>query len=642
MRDRRHKGRRRSRPAILLAGLGILLVMVILASVAPEIWSRAAGVPSPDLNGAASWTHPLGTDAIGRDLLDRALVATRLSMTMAALSTMTAVVLGLALGAGIVLLRRRARLLGERTIDLLVAFPPIIVSLAIIAVYRPSETSVVLAVGIAFTPQFARLTNTLAASVKSRDYVTVAQLIGVRPLRLLARHIVPNLIGPLLVLTSIGFASAIIAISGLSFIGVGIQQPQYDWGALLSQGLQQLNTNPVEVVGPAVAILLTGLAAGLVGDGLNQYLNPRFVRRPARSQASPTAKSAPMAVTAAVDELGPSGLGRPGRADRRDAAVRVQDLRVDVGGTPIVRGLSLFLREGEILGIVGESGSGKSVTAMALARLLPSSLTWSAQSLSIFDTDLSDPERIPPRSLATEVGVVFQDPASCFNPARRVGAQITEVARVHGGLGRREAYALAVKRLREVQISTPERRMRQYPHELSGGMRQRAMIAMALVSSSRFLIADEPTTALDVTTQADLLRLLKRLTEQHRMTTLLISHDISVVSAICDRVCVMYAGRVVEEVAAADLAAGRVLHPYTRALVRAAPDWESTSRAAELVPLPGRPPGPDENVIGCSFAPRCQMAVPECHVCAPELEPVSPGRMVACHMVRTETNLVRE
>ena len=229
---------------------------------------------------------------------------------------------------------------------------------------------------------------------------------------------------------------------------------------------------------------------------------------------------------------------------------------------------------------------------MAIARLLPPGLVWSAARLEVTGNDVTDPRVRPPEKLATNMGIVFQDPSSCFNPARHVGSQITEVARVHIGMGRRAAHAAAIERLREVQVSAPELRMRQYPHELSGGMRQRAMIAMALTTSPALLIADEPTTALDVTVQAQVLRLLARLNAEHDMAILLVSHDIKVVSALCHRVCVMYAGRILEEVTAENLQRGLVCHPYTRALLAAAPKLDEDGRAGRLVPLPGPPAAP--------------------------------------------------
>ena len=231
----------------------------------------------------------------------------------------------------------------------------------------------------------------------------------------------------------------------------------------------------------------------------------------------------------------------------------------------------------------------------------------------------SSSQRKPPAELATELGIVFQDPSSSFNPARHLGPQITEVARVHGGLDKRQAHTQAVERVREVQVSNPELRMRRYPHELSGGMRQRSMIAMALMTSPSLLIADEPTTALDVTVQADVLRLLRRLNQAHSMAILLISHDIGVVSSLCDRVCVMYKGRIVEELSADDLRAGRVCHPYTRALPAASPKLDPAARGTSLAAIPGHPRPAGVPVVGCSFASRdCPLVTDVCRTTDPQ------------------------
>ncbi len=637
---RQGRAPRRPLPGMMVAGLVILGFVALIAVFGPVIWGKNAGTLSAVIRGPASAAHPLGTDALGRDDLDRTLVGGRLSIVMALLATAIAVCGGLLFGATIVLARGRSRVLGERLIDLMVAYPPIIVALAITAIFKPSEITVVVAIGLAFTPQFARLTNTLAASVKGRDYVTVAHLVGLRPLRLLRRHILPNLAGPLLVLTSVGFASAIVTISGLSFIGLGVQQPQYDWGTMLAAGLQDINVNPIEVVGPALGILLTGLGAGLVGDGFSHYLDPRrSTARPAKAQVSPspagTGRPPASPPRASADTPPTAGGAATSDPIADQAVVSVRDLRIasrEMVGAALVRGVSLDIKAGEILGLVGESGSGKSLTAMAIARLLPPGLMWSAARLQVCGNDVSDPRARPPEKLATDMGIVFQDPSSCFNPARRVGSQITEVARVHGGTGKRTAHAAAVDRLREVQISSPECRMRQYPHELSGGMRQRAMIAMALTTSPALLIADEPTTALDVTVQAQVLRLLTRLNAEHNMAILLISHDINVVSSLSHRVCVMYAGRIVEELTADNLQRGLVCHPYTRALLAAAPKLDEDSRAARLVPLPGRPPRPGVPIVGCSFAPRCPIAESQCRTLDPQLRLVGQWGRAACHV----------
>lgn len=616
---------RRRPPTMLLVGATLLLIMVLLAVFAPILWGSQADALTIDIRTNASGAHPLGTDALGRDVLLRTLVATRITLIMAACATLIAAGVGTVLGAGVVVAGRHVRGTGARVIDLLVSYPPIIIALTITAIFSPGKVSVVFAIGLGFCPQFARLTNTLASSVSSRDYVAVAKLLGTGRARLLTRHVLPNISSPMLVLTSVGFATSIVALSGLSFLGLGVQQPDYDWGSLLADGLRDLSTLPVESVGPALAILLTGLAAGLVGDGLARYGEPRQQERVGRT-------TRPRQVTAP-----PVPTRETQTDDARATVAAISELQIMAGNLPLVRGISLEIKTGEIVGLVGESGSGKSLTAMAFARLLGPGLTWTVDRLQLGDLDLSRPDVPLPTRLATELGVVFQDPSSCLNPALRVGTQLTEVLQVHKGFSRKAARAAAVERLREVRVSSPEVRMHQYPHELSGGMQQRAMIAMALLTEPRLLIADEPTTALDVTVQADVLRLLHQINQQHQTAMLLISHDINVVSALCHRVCVMYAGRIVEEITVEDLRAGRVYHPYTKALLDASPSPDADRNTNPLRPLPGRPPHGGEIGTACSFAPRCPLAMPRCFEEDPVLLPVAGAQgTAACHAVESD------
>ena len=294
-----------------------------------------------------------------------------------------------------------------------------------------------------------------------------------------------------------------------------------------------------------------------------------------------------------------------------------------------MRDVSLAVRPGEILGIVGESGSGKSLTALAIAGLAPPGAEVTARRLDFEGRDLRTlpaPERR--HLLGTSLAMVFQDPVTSLNPALRVGRQLAEVAEVHGGVPRRPALRLAVDRLRKVRVSSPERRVDQYPHELSGGMRQRTMIAMGLMGDPKVVIADEPTSALDVTVQQQILRLLRRVSADTGAGAILISHDIAVVTELCHRVLVMYAGRVVEDLDVGVLLSGPA-HPYSRALVASVPDM-ATDRDRPLATISGRPPEPHEIPDGCPFAPRCPFATEVCRQERPELEPFAPGQSVAC------------
>jgi peptide/nickel transport system permease protein len=266
----------------------------------------------------------------------------------------------------------------------------------------------------------------------------------------------------------------------------------------------------------------------------------------------------------------------------RKSVLDVQGLSIQAGDTELVSSVSFTVAAGEIVGIVGESGSGKTLTSLAVSRLLPRGLTSTADLLRFRDLDLRGDVRRPDlRRLGSEMGMVFQDPMSSLNPAMRIGPQMAEVLRVHVGLSRREALQRAAQALEDVYITDPERRLRQYPHELSGGMRQRVMIAMGMLTDIHLLVADEPTTALDVTVQGQVMSLMKALNERIGTSVLLISHNIALLSEICDRILVMYRGRLVESVATGSLQESAT-HPYTRLLIGAIPDL-GTDRSQELL-----------------------------------------------------------
>lgn len=265
--------------------------------------------------------------------------------------------------------------------------------------------------------------------------------------------------------------------------------------------------------------------------------------------------------------------------------LNVENLSIRTGSYPLVDQVSFQVMPGEIVGVVGESGSGKTLTSLAISQLLPRGLTSRADALEFAGHDLQAGSSAQVRTaLGTQLAMVFQDPMSSLNPAMRIGAQMTEVLRAHRGFSRKDALAKAAQSLADVHIPEPERRLRQYPHELSGGMRQRVMIAMGLMTEARLIVADEPTTALDVTVQAQVMSLLMGLNQEHGTSVLLISHNIALLSEICDRVLVMYRGHLVDDVAADDLLTG-ARHPYTQMLIGAIPDL-TTDRRRPLVDVP--------------------------------------------------------
>jgi oligopeptide/dipeptide ABC transporter ATP-binding protein len=313
------------------------------------------------------------------------------------------------------------------------------------------------------------------------------------------------------------------------------------------------------------------------------------------------------------------------------------------GWLPAVRDLNFSIDAGEVLGLVGESGSGKSVTSLAIMRLLPPQARVGGE---IFFAESEERRNLaeladePMRRLrGSRIAMIFQEPMTALNPVMRVGDQIAEAVRAHNRLSKKEAEQRAVAAMNEVAIPEAERRARDYPHQLSGGMRQRIMIAMAIVNRPQLLIADEPTTALDVTIQAQILDLLAELRAKFGLAMLFISHDLAVVSKVADRVAVMYAGNLVELGSRSDIF--RVpAHPYTRGLLHAVPDLK-TDRAQPLLTIEGVVPGLHALPPGCAFEPRCEFRMQECARAVPPLVEISAGHWARCPVINARKDLAQ-
>jgi peptide/nickel transport system permease protein len=617
--------------AVLRTPLGftaatLAIAMLVLAVVAPIVWTGSANATDTnDILAGPSAEHWAGTDNLGRDIVFRTLVATRLSIELALAATLIAIVVGIVLGTAPTVVGRRAGRLITAGINIAVAFPGLLLALFFAVVFGIGATGAVLAIGMAGAPSFARLVQTMVAGVASLDYVAAARTAGVGRIRILMRHVLPNIAEPLIVNATIGAGGALLSFAGLSFLGLGVQAPAYDWGRLLFDGIGSLYVNPGAALAPGLAVLVAGLAFNLFGESIAKVVgvsaggSRAFVRSLPRRGAGTLA--------AAPTEPEPV-------ADADDLVLDVRDLEVVYPGPDglirPVRGVTFAVRRGEAVGIVGESGSGKSLTALAVSQLVDDLGQVDAERLRFLGEDLLTSDTAARRKvLGTSMAMVFQDPMTSFNPTRRIGGQLAEVSRHHHGLDRKQAMARAVDRLGAVRIPTPERRARQYPHEFSGGMRQRAMIGMGIMGSPALIIADEPTTALDVTVQQQVLDLLAAIRHEDDVALVLISHDVTVVAEVCDRVLVMYAGRIVEDLPAADLATkGR--HPYTRALVAAVPSMD-TALDEPLTVIPGRPVDPSDVPSGCAYAARCPLATERCLVEDPPLAGDAVGRVACWH-----------
>ncbi|MFJ4519104.1 dipeptide/oligopeptide/nickel ABC transporter permease/ATP-binding protein [Streptomyces sp. NPDC088816] len=594
----------------------LLVALIAVAVLAPVFFGAEANRIDVDVAGLGpSAEHWLGTNQLGQDIALRVLVATRLSLLLAAAATLVSVVTGVLLGAAPTLFGKASGRVVDSVISVSIAFPGLLLVLFLAVIFGVSTPGAVLAIGLSGVPYKARLVRNLIRSIETRDYVAAAHLVGGSRVRVLVRHVLPNVAEPLIINTATTAGGAVLSFAGLSFLGIGVQAPAYDWGQLLNEGQKTLYTNPLAVVGPGVAVVLAGLALNILGDSAaRRFALGEMAPKPAR-----TAASAPSATV---------------RNDLPDeaAALEVRDLAVTYRGgarqVHAVRGVNLTISPGEAVGVVGESGSGKSAMAMGIAQLIERPSVVTADRMRLSGVDLLSGSPNVGRHLAAELTIVFQDPMSSFNPVRRLGRQLTDGIRFHERISRLQAIARLIAGLERVGIRNASSRVEDYPHQFSGGMRQRAMIATALTQKPSLIIADEPTTALDVTTENRVLEYLGEVRADTQAALLLISHDLTVIRRACERVVVMYAGRVVEDLPVDQLAT-RAAHPYTRALIDAVPTIE-TDRDRPLRPIPGRVPDLTKDIAECAFANRCPFASARCRDEEPALLTVGDAHRVAC------------
>ena len=654
-------------PSALLGLVSVAALLMVAILAPPLLTGRAIAFDLSLANAGPAWAHILGEDQLGRDIFIRLLVASRLTLGLALAATALGAVLGIPLGALGAVLPERFRPIALRAIDALIAFPPILVAIFVGAIVGPGAFGATLGVGIASSFGFARVASALALSIGGLEYIAAARVLGVRGPRLIFRHILPNMAEALVITITVSISAAIVAIASLSFIGIGVQAPQFDWGSMLTSGVQALYETPAAAIGPMVTIAIAALAFGFLGEAAARATNPvlwarsggeyarilaptggaaslligtfaqifspkaagtmldSFTTRGATSEAQPTSNLA--------HEIAPDYMpGIPGMLEVKNLSVSLPGNRG--GDYGIVDGISFTLQRGDMVGIVGESGSGKTMTAMAIAQLVPYPGKVTGEVILNGRQLQNIPIRELDHLLGTKLAIVFQDPMSSLNPALRIGPQMTERVEVHEQKSRRVARSLAVRKLGEANISAPERQLDKYPHELSGGMRQRVMIAMGLMTEPALLIADEPTTALDVTIQAQIMDLLSAIRADYDATVILISHNLGLVSQNCNRIIVMYAGRIVEDLSASQLLL-EPKHPYTVALLAAVPDM-MRSRELPLESIPGQAPDLASVPPGCPYHPRCSWAVDICRAVRPMLRERPDGTRVACHVANRD------
>ena len=595
-----------------LGGLAFLLLVIVAAIFAPIIAPYPPNLQNLNLvNASPSAAHWLGTDDLGRDILSRLIWGGQISMRAAfeIVGLATAVALPIGLVAGF--FRGAVDTVIMRLMDAMFSFPPLVLALTVAALLGASVNDTAIAISIVFVPSFVRVLRGQVIAVREENYIEAARSLGATSNRLIRRHILPNVASPLIIQTSLALGFALLVEAGLSFLGIGEQPPTPSWGSMLNEGYSFIFSSSWALIFPGLAIMLSVLSFNLVADGLRDSLGRE---RPKKSKLAGVTKEKRSRL-AQLRGISPrAAQPAPAGAVEGAALLTVKNLRVEflTNGKwfPVMEGANFSVERGKTLGLVGESGSGKTVSALAVMGLLPSRGCRTGGSALFEGRDLM---RLPPADFrqirGNEIAMIFQEPMTSLNPAYTVGNQIAEQVRTHRHLSKAESWKVAVEMLERVEIPNASKRARDYPHAFSGGMRQRVMIAMALSCSPKLLIADEPTTALDVTTQAQIVDLLHSLQREEDMAMIFVTHDLGVIADIAEDVVVMYAGQIVEQTRSTALFT-RPRHPYTEALLNSIP--QLTPIGEPLHFIPGIVPRPDQIPQGCRFHPRCAYANDAC------------------------------
>ena len=611
--------KRRGLPYFLRRPGGIFgaawLVFMLVASLTAPLW-RPYEVAEQDLaNRLAlpSGAHWLGTDPLGRDLLSRIFTAGVEPLVAAAITVLVAFGIGLPLALIAAERGRRVERVISRVMEVFLALPGTILLLAVIGVIGVRTYIIMAILGMLISAAVYRVMLGVAQSVRHRLYVDAARVNGLDSFRVNLVHVLPSMGTVVAVQAAQLYGIGLLIVAGLAFLGFGPAEPEPSWGFMIQDASSYVFNAPWLMVPTGLVLALTVVAANELADAI---AGKASIARTTRRRTRPPARAA-----AATTDAGP--------ADPQ-AILEVRDLDVSVDeGPALVTGVSFTLRPGRVLGLVGESGCGKTMTARSLMGLLPDgvsvsggSILWQGRQL----VGLSDKDINAIRG--REIAMISQEPMVALDPMFSVAYQLTQPLRRIRGIGRREARRIAAELLAQVGIVDAQRVLKSYPHQLSGGMAQRVAIALALTGQPKLLIADEPTTALDVTVQAEILSLLRALVRDTGLSVIIVSHDLGVVADICDDVAVMYAGQVVESGTAA-----RVIddptHPYTMALLGAnphVPDGEPVP--LRLASIPGTVPSPGSWPTGCRFASRCQFAQEKCATPFPALPAHGDGSVL--------------
>jgi len=527
--------------------LALLVIIAFLAAfgslLAPYPPNATVGVLLQGPTGA----HWLGTDYLGRDVLSRMLAGSALSIGGALIVAGIALAFGAIPGILSVYLGRVFEWLSLRVIDTLIALPFLVFAVAMTALLGNGVFQATFAVGFLLAPVFYRVARTATLSVAHSDYVQAAVLSGASTGWIVRKHVLAKVLPPIAIALSTTIGIGLVVIASLTFLSIGVEPPTATWGGILASDLEYIAIQPYAPIAPIVVILISVLACNLFADAVRDVSGEAgrqlLSARDARKRPAPVAAGARAAAARAENPVAGPDDGPA------DAVLNVRDLTVanEVTGAELVRDVSFSLRRGQTLGIVGESGSGKTLTCREILGITPKLVKRAGGTVDILGrptAGLSKQDWVDLRG--NVISAVFQDPGSYLNPSIWVGKQVSEVLRVKQHLSRRDAKRETLRLFSAVHLRDPELVYEQYVHELSGGMLQRVLIAAAIALGPEILIADEATTALDVTVQAEILDLLEELKQREGLSLVIVSHDLAVVAQLCDEVLVMKSGKAVE------------------------------------------------------------------------------------------------
>jgi peptide/nickel transport system permease protein len=597
--------RRRGLPYFLRRPGGLFgavwLVFVLVASLTAALWVPYA-VDEQDLaNRLAlpSGAHWLGTDPLGRDILSRIFTAGSQPLLSSLLMLVVAFGIGLPLALVAAERGRRTEQVISRLTEILMALPLIILLFAVIGVIGNRLYPVMAILGVLISAAVYRVMLGVAQSVRQRLYVDAARVNGLGSFRVNVLHVLPSMATVVAVQAAQLFGIGLLINAGLAFLGFGPAEPNPSWGFMIQDASKHLFDDPWLMVPTGLMLAITVVAANELADAIASKGKERTRGRRRRPLAQ--------AVAAVTTGARPATPG---------AVLEVRDLSISVDDGPdLVTGVNFALRPGTVLGLVGESGCGKTMTARSLMGLLPDGVAISGGSIRWTDRELvglSEGQLNDVRG--REIAMISQEPMVALDPMFSVAYQLIQPIRRFRSVSRPVARQIAARLLSSVGIVDTQRVLKSYPHQLSGGMAQRVCIALALTGQPKLLIADEPTTALDVTVQAEILSLLRSLVAGTGLSVIIVSHDLGVVADLCDDVSVMYAGEVVESGSAAAVL-DDPSHPYTMALLGANPHVpEGEPVPLRLASIPGTVPPPGSWPTGCRFAARCQFAQEQCTV----------------------------